>query len=188
MEMAAPPPPTPPSSWLVEHMPLLRAGGHVLDVAAGRGRHALPMAAAGFRVTAVDRDADALGELARTAAASGVTIATEVRDLERDADVDLGEGCFDAVLVFNYLHRPLFPAILRALAPGGLLLYETFLAGQAARGHPKKPAFLLAPGELAARVAPLTIVRSREGEYDGKLLASVVARRDTPGPGIPDEP
>jgi hypothetical protein len=80
--------------------------------------------------------------------------------------------------VFSYLHRPVFPALLRALAPGGLLFYETFLVGQQERGHPKNPAFLLEPGELAARVAPLTVLRSREGDYDGKLVASVVASQN----------
>jgi rhodanese-related sulfurtransferase len=167
-----------PSSWLLQNAGLLPSGGHVLDIAAGRGRHALLLAAARFQVTAIDRDASALEDLARTAEAVGLTVVTMTRDLEIEGPVDLGDALFDVALVFNYLHRPLFPAILRALAPGGLLLYETFLTAKAERGHPKNPAFLLEPGELTARVAPLTVLRSREGEYDGRLVASVVARRD----------
>jgi rhodanese-related sulfurtransferase len=167
-----------PSPWLLQNADLLAARARVLDVAAGRGRHALLLAAAGLHVTAVDRDEAALAELSETAARTGVTVATDVRDLETDDHVDLGDAMFDAVLVFKYLHRPLFPALQRALAPGGLLFYETFLLGQAERGHPKNPAFLLAPGELVALTAPLTVLRSREGEYDGTLVASVVARRE----------
>lgn len=167
-----------PSRWLLEHADVIPTKARVLDVASGRGRHALLLAASGFEVTAVDRDAEALAWLASTAARVGVAITTEARDLETGDAVDLGEARFDVVLVFNYLHRPLFPAIVRALAPGGVLFYETFLVGQAARGRPKNPAFLLEPGELASRVAPLVVVRQREGEVDGKLMSAVVARRE----------
>jgi hypothetical protein len=96
------------------------------------------------------------------------------------ADVDLGRGAWSAILVFNYLHRPLFAALRRALAPGGVLIYETFTIGQRQRGRPRNPAFLLQPGELLDLVAPLEVVRSREGDYGGKLIASVAARRQLP--------
>jgi rhodanese-related sulfurtransferase len=175
-----------PSAWLLHNADLLAAGARVLDVAAGRGRHALLLAAAGLHVTAVDRDEAALAELSETAARAGVTVATEARDLETGDDVDLGDAAFDVVLVFRYLHRRLFPALRRALAPGGLLFYETFLVGQAERGHPKHRAFLLEPGELVTLIAPLTVLRSREGEYDGKLVASVVGRREGPKSATPD--
>jgi SAM-dependent methyltransferase len=165
-----------PSSWLLQNTDLLRAGMRVLDIASGRGRHALPLARAGLEVTAIDRDAKALDDLARTAAEAGAAVVTRALDLERQDGVDLGQAAFDVVLVFNYLHRPLFPSILRALAPGGLLFYETFLTGQAALGHPKNPAFLLEPGELIRRVAPLTVRRHREGAFDGKRVSSVVAQ------------
>jgi rhodanese-related sulfurtransferase len=167
-----------PSPWLLEHADLIPTRARVLDVAAGRGRHALLMAASGFDVTAVDRDGDVLAWLAATAERAGVAITTETRDLETEGEVDLGDGRFDLVLVFNYLHRPLFPAIVKAVAPGGVLFYETFLVGQAERGHPKNPAFLLEPGELALRVAPLAVLRQREGDVDGKLMAAIVARRE----------
>jgi SAM-dependent methyltransferase len=165
-----------PSAWLIENADLLPHGGAVLDVASGRGRHALLMAAAGFRVHAIDRDEKALTTLREVAARLSAPIEIDVRDLEGEG-VDLGEARYDVILVFNYLHRPLMPVLIRALAPGGVLFYETFTSGQAERGHPKNPAFLLKPGELVQMVAPLRIERSREGDVDGRLVASVVARR-----------
>ena len=79
------------------------------------------------------------------------------------------------MVVTNYLHRALMPAIVRAVAPGGVLVYETFTAAQAGRGTPTNPAFLLAPGELPRLVAPLAVIRQREGDIDGRHVASVVA-------------
>jgi len=99
-----------------------------------------------------------------------------VVDLEA-GDADLGAGTHDLVLVFHYLHRPLFPALVRALAPGGLLLYETFTVEQARRGRPKNPDFLLAPGELRRIVTPLVVLREREGEFEGRMVAGVAARK-----------
>jgi SAM-dependent methyltransferase len=141
----------------------------VLDVACGKGRNALFLARSGWSVHAVDRDADALARLDRL-------VTTEVVDLESGTPA-LGHREYGAVIVFNYLHRPLMPAIVEAVAPGGVLIYETFTAGQRARGHPRNPAFLLREGELPTLVAPLDVVRSREGEFDGKLVASLVAVR-----------
>jgi rhodanese-related sulfurtransferase len=175
-----------PAGWLLDNADLLAPprtargrGGErrrALDVACGRGRHALLLAGAGFAVSAVDRDAAAIAALAETARRLELDVEAEVRDLET-GDVDLGDGGYDVVLVANYLHRPLMPALVRAVAPEGLLIYETFTEGQAERGHPRNPDFLLRPGELPHLVAPLTVVRQREGEVDGKLVASVVARR-----------
>jgi len=82
-------------------------------------------------------------------------------------------------VVMRYLHRPLFPALLAALKPEGLLLYETFTVRQAAHGHPVNPDFLLQPGELEQLVAPLEILRHREGEIGGDELAAVAARRSS---------
>ena len=105
--------------------------------------------------------------------------AADVVDLEADTPPDLAPADYDAILVFNYLHRPLMPALRAALKPGGRLFYETFTARQAERGHPKNPAFLLKDGELPELVAPLAVLRSREGEVDGRFIASVVAARQT---------
>ena len=94
--------------------------------------------------------------------------------------VDLGAEIYGTILVFHYLHRPLVPALIGALRPAGVLLYETFTVGQRERGHPRNPAFLLTDGELPHLVAPLTILAEREGEFDGKFIASVAARKPLP--------
>lgn len=163
-------------SWLVENAYLIPPGRPVLDVASGNGRNALYMAAGGWPVHAIDRDPAALSALEASARAQGWLVTTAVIDLETGAPA-LGHRRFAAVLVFNYLHRPLMPILVDAVAPGGVLIYETFTAGQALRGHPRNPAFLLRDGELPALVAPLEILRMREGEFEGKLVSAIVARR-----------
>jgi tellurite methyltransferase len=167
------------ADWLLANMDLIARDRTVLDVASGRGRHALLLASRGWDVHAVDRDPAALATIAERARALGVVVQTRCLDLEQD-DADLGQDRHGTIVVFSYLHRPLFPALVRALTPGGVLLYETFTIGQRARGHPQNPAFLLQPGELAQLVAPLAIVRSREGDYGGKLVASVAAQKPLP--------
>ena len=167
-----------PSSWLMENADLLPRGGRVLDVACGRGRHALLLASAGFDVHAIDRDPDAIAFVRATADRLSLGLEAEVVDLEIEPPPNLSPQGYDAVLVFNYLHRPLMPALLGAVKPGGRIFYETFTTRQAERGHPKNPAFLLKDGELPELLKPLTILRSREGEFDGRFLASVVAERN----------
>lgn len=163
-----------PSTWLLENADLLPREGTVLDVACGRGRHALLLASAGFDVHAIDRNPDAIAFLRDTAARMSLRVDAQVMDLETDPPAVLPSG-FDAILVFNYLHLPLMPAIKAALKPGGRLFYETFTTRQAERGHPTNPDFLLRDGELVELMAPLSILRSREGEFDGAFIASVVA-------------
>ncbi|HVZ23205.1 MAG TPA: methyltransferase domain-containing protein [Vicinamibacterales bacterium] len=165
-----------PARWLTEHARLLPPGGDALDVACGRGRHALWLAAQGYRVRAIDRDAARVHALAQEAAARRLPVRAEVLDLEAGG-VTLGRSAFDVIVVVHYLHRPLFPLLLEALRPGGTLVYETFLRQQAGRGKPTNPAFLLEPGELARLVAPLEILVEREGDHEGRFVASVVARR-----------
>jgi tellurite methyltransferase len=166
-----------PSTWLLENADLLPRGGSVLDVACGKGRHALLLAGAGFEVRAIDRDPQAVEFVRGTAAKLGFRIDAGVVDLETDPPPTIPASAFDAVLVFNYLHRPLMPALREALKPGGQIFYETFTTRQAERGHPRNPDFLLRDGELPDLLAPLAILRSREGEFDGRFLASVVATR-----------
>ena len=110
------------------------------------------------------------------AARRGLAVQADVVDLEAGA-ADLGREAYDLIVVVHYLHRPLFPALLRALAPGGLLVYETFTVDQALRGKPTNPDFLLRHGELRERLAPLTIVRERDGFFEGRDVAAVVARK-----------
>jgi len=131
-----------PSAWVCRFAPLIRAGGRVLDLACGGGRHARYLAGLGLRVEAVDRDADAL---TRLAGVDGVT--ARVADLEQGLWPYAADQ-FDAIVVINYLHRPLFPHLVAALAEGAVLIYETFAVGNERYGRPANPDFLLQPGEL----------------------------------------
>lgn len=147
----------PPSPWVERFLPLIRAGGLVLDLAAGAGRHVRLLRSAGFLVYALDRDIKDLRRFAEPGC--------EVRevDLESGGESALG-GPYDGIVVTNYLHRPLFPAIVRALAPGGVVIYETFAVGNERFGRPKNPDFLLRPGELLEAFAALTVVAYEAGE------------------------
>lgn len=141
-----------PSAWVLRWAPLVHAGGPVLDVASGSGRHALYFAARGHPVDAVDRDAAAM------AALSGKSgIAALCADIE-DGPWPYAGRSFAAVVVTNYLYRPLFPALRAALAPGGVLIYETFAQGNAAYGRPANPDFLLQPGELLRAFGDFRVV------------------------------
>ena len=144
-----------PSDWVTRWAHLVAAGGKVLDVAAGSGRHSAYFAGRGHAVTALDREASGL-------AAISVFARTLVADLEQ-APWPLPGERFDAVVVTNYLWRPLFPALLAALAPGGLLLYETFAQGNETVGRPSRPDFLLKRGELLQRAEGLRIVAFEDG-------------------------
>jgi len=134
---------TPPSSWIARHAHLIPAAGPVLDLAAGGGRHTRYFKGLGYPVTAVDRDVSGLADLAGDAQISVIAA-----DLEGGAPWPLGTRRFAGIVVTNYLHRPLFPAIAAALLPGGVLLYETFGLGNEKFGRPSNPDFLLQPGEL----------------------------------------
>jgi SAM-dependent methyltransferase len=163
------------SPWLLRWAHLIPTGGKVLDVAAGSGRHALWLAAHAFTVTAVDRDAAAMQSLADCAR-------TIVADLE-SGPWPLDGETFDAVLVTNYLHRPLFPQLVAAVAPGGVLVYETFAAGNESVGRPSRPDFLLAPGELLGAVPGLRIVAYEDGFLDDpqRFVQRLAAVRELPG-------
>jgi len=174
-----------PAAWLVQHASLLPRSGDALDLACGRGRHAIWLADRGLRVRAVDRDATAIAAVRESAQQGGLDIDARIVDLEA-ADfsvgaVSLGDAAFDVIVGIHYLHRPLFPAIRNALRPGGIVVYETFTVAQARRGRPTNPAFLLTPGELIELIAPpagpLVVLDSREGVYDDRDVASIVARR-----------
>lgn len=151
----------PPSEWVRRwgHLIPDRPGGaRVLDLACGQGRHSRWLMRQGHQVTAVDRDAQALAGLAE--------LGPWVRILQ--ADLENGpwplEGReFEAVVVTNYLWRPLWPRILASLAPGGLLVYETFADGNASVGRPARPEFLLQSGELLRVCAGLRIVAYEDG-------------------------
>jgi SAM-dependent methyltransferase len=166
----------PPAIWVQNHAHLLPVSGRALDVACGRGRHALWLAARGLNVLALDRDPESIRAVRETATQCGLPVIAEVRDLET-GDVSLRKNLFDVIVVAHYLHRPLFPALLTALRGDGLLIYETFTRAQALRGKPTNPDFLLAEGELRRLVEPLEIVDYREGLFEEREVASVVARK-----------
>lgn len=176
---------SPPAKFLVQQFHRLPKG-KVLDVAAGRGRHSLFLASHGFQVDAVDRDESALALL--SASAQGDTpsaITTRALDFEQPApnEPGLGKNVYDVILVFFYLHRPLFPAIMGALKPGGVLVYETFtIENHLYHHHPKRREFCLSPNELLGLTAPLHVLHYDEGAhvdgagsdrvYTAQLLAS----------------
>ncbi len=158
-----------PSAWVERFAPLIAPAGAVLDLACGRGRHTRLLLASGHKVTAVDRDLSAIADLVST-------------DLERlEADLEGGarwpfEGRrFAAVVVTNYLHRPLFPHLRASLAPGGVLIYETFAHGNERFGHPRNPDFLLKPGELldVARDGALRVLAYEDLEISKPRQACV---------------
>jgi SAM-dependent methyltransferase len=144
----------PASPWIERFSSLIPAAGAVLDLACGEGRHARLFLKRGHPVAALDRDTAGVADLAGT---PGLEIVQA--DLEGGRPWPLGERRFAGVVVTNYLHRPILPAIVAAVAPGGALLYETFAAGNERFGRPSNPDFLLKPGELLEAVhGRLTVV------------------------------
>lgn len=167
-----------PSAWVKRFLPLIKPSGLVLDLAAGSGRHVRLLRDCGFAVRAVDRDITALSALAGPCC--------EVRriDLETEDHRQLGQG-YDGIIVANYLHRPLFPAIANALAPGGVLIYETFARGNERFGRPHNPDFLLHPGELLEAFTMLTTVAFEQGQVSvprAAVIQRLVAVLGPPGP------
>jgi SAM-dependent methyltransferase len=172
MTLIGSPPDAPaPSPWILRFAPLIPRGARVLDVACGGGRHARVLAARGCRVLAIDRDAAALASLANV---TGVE--TRALDLEGGAWPLPGER-FDAIVVVNYLHRPLFPHLLAALAADGVLLYETFARGNEAYGRPTNPDFLLVRDELLQRIRErLVVVAFEQGRVTAPGRDAVIQR------------
>jgi SAM-dependent methyltransferase len=131
-----------PSAWVQSHAGLVASGGKILDLAAGGGRHTRYFKDLGYQVTALDRDVSRVQDLA------GRSVEVMPADLEDGSPWPLGAREFDGIVVTNYLHRPLLPYLASALAPGGVLIYETFGVGNERFGKPSNPNFLLRPGEL----------------------------------------
>jgi SAM-dependent methyltransferase len=160
-----------PSRWVQRWAPLIKPHGTVLDVACGSGRHLRWLHAQGFAVTGVDRDVAAVEPLR----ALGRIIVADVEN----APWPLTGETFDAVIVTNYLWRPLLATIVASVAPGGVLIYETFAAGNDAFGKPSNPNFLLLPGELLWACATLQVVAYEDGLLDGppRRVQRIAARR-----------
>lgn len=172
-----------PSPWLVRHAALIARGARVLDFAAGHGRQSIFLASRGAQVTAVDRDADALASFAAT---PGVT--TRVADLE-GPDWPLAGERFDAIVCVHYLYRPRLDDLVALLHGAGVLVYETFAAGNEVFGRPSNPAYLLRDGELLSLVQDrMSVVAFEQGvtsQYGTSAVVqriAAVARRAWPPP------
>jgi SAM-dependent methyltransferase len=152
---------TPPSPWVERFAGLVRMGGTVADIACGAGRHVRLFRGRGHPVLAVDRDVSRLDDLADDPAVEILTA-----DLE-GVGWPLAGRRFAAVVVTNYLHRPLLPHLIAALAADGVLIYETFAVGNEQIGRPRNPDHLLRPGELLEMVAGrLVVVAYEHGRID----------------------
>lgn len=177
MNPMAPLPPThgaqEASPWVQRWSHLVPPGGTVLDVACGLGRHLRWFSTRGHAVCGVDRAPDAVA----AAAAWGEAIEA---DLENGPWPFAGRQ-FAAVVVTNYLWRPLLPAIVQAVAPAGVLLYETFAAGNETVGKPSRADFLLRPGELLGACAGLRVVGYEDGFLDApaRFVQRLAAVRET---------
>jgi SAM-dependent methyltransferase len=149
-----------PSPWIVQWAGLVPPGATVLDVAAGSGRHTSLFTDRGHKVTAIDRDISRL--------VPGDNVEVIEADLENGSGWPLDQRRFGAVVVTNYLHRPLMPKLIAALEPGGVLLYQTFMVGNERFGKPSRPEFLLKDGEL------LDLVRGSFSviAYEARLISA----------------
>lgn len=169
------------SAWVRRWAHLVPEGARVLDVACGSGRHVRWFAGRGCRVTGVDRDADAVAALRPLAE-------IVVADIESGPWPFHGRT-FDAVVVTNYLWRPRLPEIVASVGAGGVLLYETFAAGNEAFGKPSNPEFLLRAGELLQASAALRVVAYEDGVEPAspgiraRVVQRIVAVREIPAAG-----
>ena len=168
-----------PSSWVRQWTHLIAPGGRVLDVACGHGRHMQWLHAQGFQVVGVDRQPEAIAHVA----AWGEALLADIEN----GPWPLAGQQFDALVVTNYLWRPLWPRLLESLAPGGILIYETFALGQETIGKPSRPDFLLRPGELLSLCQPLRVVAYEDGfqPKPPRFVQHIVARRESSSDGLP---
>jgi SAM-dependent methyltransferase len=166
----------PPSAWVRRWTPLIASGASVLDVACGHGRHMRWLSAQGHHVTGVDHSPEAV------AAVAGLGRAVQA-DIENGPWPFAGE-LFGALVVTNYLWRPLLPTLVASLAPGGVLIYETFASGHESVGRPSRPDFLLQPGELLRVYAGLRVVAFEDGFCTApeRFVQRIAAVREQPSP------
>lgn len=171
-----------PSDWVQRWSHLVRPGGTVLDVACGRGRHAQWFYGQKHPLALVDREQAAINSIAIPAQHCEKVVA----DIENGPWPFAGRS-FDAVVVTNYLWRPLMATLLDSLAPGGVLLYETFAQGNETVGKPSRPDFLLRPGELLEVCRGLRIVAFEEGFRDAppRFVQRIAAVRQAGPDGKP---
>ncbi len=162
-----------PSDWFLKHFMAFKAGGDILDVACGAGRHSVFLKDKGYQVTAVDIDIAALKER------SFEDITLVQADLEAEA-WPFGDQQFDGIVVVNYLWRPLFEELINSLKPGGVIIFDTFAVGNERFGRPRNPDFLLRQGELRDVFAGFDIQAWEEGVREKpspSVRQSIVARK-----------
>jgi len=170
-----------PSSYLVENFDLL-PGGLVLDIAMGSGRNAIYLATRGFDVDGVDIDPSAVADARTRARRMGAPIRAMTGNYE-NGSMTVPVCAYNVIMVFNYLHRPLFPQIKDGVVPGGVVIYQTFTTEQVRFGRPQNPDYLLRAGELREVFHDWEILRSREiigpARKDDKMraVAAIVARK-----------
>lgn len=168
--------PAAPSPFVAHYIAMVPPGGRILDLAAGRGRHTALARAAGHPVTAVDREVEGLKALPQ-----GPDLEILEADLE-GGPWPLEDRSFAGVIVTNYLWRPILPRIVAAVAPGGVLIYETFAKGHERHGRPSNPDHLLNPGELLEAVnGELTVIayaHGPEGDPPRAVRQRICAVRD----------
>jgi SAM-dependent methyltransferase len=179
-----------PSAWVRRWAHLTKPGGYVLDIACGHGRHMAWFAAQGFQVTGIDRSADAV----HAAGTYGECIQADIENGAWPLMLAGSPRQFDVVVVTNYLWRSLFPTILQSVAPGGVLLYETFAVGNETIGKPSRPDFLLQPGELLQACQGLDVVAYENGflpspeRFVQRIAAVAPALRKDPDSTPPRHP
>lgn len=171
-----------PSTLLTEHLHLLTPEtiqGPVLDLACGDGHNGVFLAVKGLPVVLADVSEEALRRAADLAQRSGVSVRLWQVDFEREGGEPLKQETFGAILVFRYLHRPLIPAIKRAIREGGILVYETYTTEQPRFGKPRNPDFLLRPGELRETFGEWEIIYDFEGIRSDpeRAVAQIVCRK-----------
>jgi len=186
-----------PSRFLTQQASRLPKG-RALDVASGSGRHALYLASLGFEVQAIDRDAEALFKLASAAKQRNLpNLTVKTVDLERTTDErqEFPANNYDVIVVSFYLHRPLFPWIVEALRPNGVLLYETFtIENYFRQRHPRRWEFCLAHNELLRLTSALRVLSYDEGEHDtgsgrgSVFTAQLLAQKAGPTYLTPESP
>jgi SAM-dependent methyltransferase len=158
-----------PSSWVTQHCPTPHpARNRALDLACGKGRHSFWLAGQGWQVTAIDRD------LSQTDTGTNPAINWIEADLETGT-WQLGNQQFDLVVVVNYLHRPRFDYLRKAVRPGGTLIYETFMVGNEVLGRPRSPDFLLKDDELADVFSDWLISAQKQGPVHAPETGECIA-------------
>ncbi|MFO7765169.1 MAG: class I SAM-dependent methyltransferase [Pelovirga sp.] len=175
--------------WLVQTLPYLPDTGTALDLACGMGRNALCLAERGYRVTAVDFSEVALNLLRQAVMPGKGHIDVIQADLEA-ANFQFPQGPFDLVLQCYYLYRPLLPALLEAVRPGGFAIIRTFSRAGEEQFGPVNKGISLAPGELLHLFSEWDILLYEEGlepSRKGGSLAGIFARKKKRGPCPPLE-